>query len=107
MLALGVERGLEEVGVGHAGNLDRILERHEHALARPLVGIHVEEVVTVVEHLPAGDHVLRVAGQHARERALAGPVRPHDGVDFARLDVEIDAIEDLLVLGLDLKILDI
>ncbi len=107
MLALGVERRLEEVGVGDAGDLDRILERHEHALARPLVGIHVEQVVPVVEHFAARDLVLRVPGQHARERALAGPVRAHDGVHFAGVDVEIDALEDLLVLGFDLKVLDI
>ena len=107
MLSLGVERRLEEVGVGDAGNLDRILEGHEHAFARPLVGIHVEEVVPVVEHLSAGHHVFGMPRQDARQRALAGAVRPHDGVHFAGLDVKIDALEDLLVLGFDLEILDI
>ena len=51
LLALGVERGLQEVGVVDAGNLDRVLERHEHAVAGALVGIHVEQVLAVVEHL--------------------------------------------------------
>ena len=87
VLALGVERGLEEVGVGDAGDLDRILERHEHAFACALVGIHLEKVVPLVDHFAARNHVLRVPGQHTRERALAGTVWPHDGVDFASLDV--------------------
>ena len=107
VLALGVERRLEKVGVGDAGDLDRILERHEHAFAGALVGIHLEEVVPVVEHFAGGDDVFGVTGESACERAFARAVRPHDGVDFTSLDVEIDALEDQLVLGLNLKILDI
>ena len=107
VLALGVERGLEEVGVVDAGNLDGILEGHEHAFTRALVRIHVEQVLPVVEHFPARHLVFGVPGQRAGERALAGAVRAHDGVHFAGFDVEIDALEDLFVLGLHLEILDI
>ena len=95
LLALGVERRLEEVGVVHAGNLDRILERHEHAFAGALVGIHVEQILAVVEDLAAGDFVAGMPGQRAGERALARAVGPHDGVHFARVHREVDAAEDL------------
>ena len=107
VLALGVERGLEEVGVVHAGDLDRVLERHEDAFAGALVGIHLEQVLPLEEDLAAGDVVLRMPGQRARQRALAGAVGPHDGVHFAGVHVKVDPLEDLLVLGLDLQILDI
>ena len=83
LLAHGVERGLEEVGVVDAGNLDRVLERHEHALAGALVGRHVEQVLAVVEHVAAGHLVAGVTRQRPRQRALAGAVGPHDGVHFA------------------------
>ena len=58
VLADGVERGLQEVGVVHAGDLDRILERQEQALAGALLGVHVEQVVALVEHRALGDFVL-------------------------------------------------
>ena len=48
MLAHRVERGLEEVDVVHARDLDRILEREEHALARALLGRQREQVLALV-----------------------------------------------------------
>ena len=95
VLADGVERRLEEVGVGDAGDLDRVLEREEHAFAGPLLGVHVEQVLALVEDLALGDLVGVAAGQDAGERALAGAVRPHDGVDLAGVDRQVDALEDL------------
>ena len=83
LLPAGVERRLQEVGVVDAGDLDRVLERHEDALAGALVGRHVEQILAFVEDLAAGDLVARMTGQRARERALARSVGPHDGVDFA------------------------
>ena len=106
VLALGVERRLEEVGVVHAGDLDRVLEGHEHAFAGALVGIHLQQVLAVVDHLAAGHLVLGMAGQRARQRALAGAVRPHDGVHFALADLKVDPLEDLLAFGPNLQILD-
>ena len=95
MLADFVERGLEKIGAVHAGNLDRILEREEQAFAGALFGIKLQQIVAEVIDRAAG-HVVAVApGQHRRERALAGAVRAHDGVDFARVDGEADALEDL------------
>ena len=83
VLAHGVERGLEEVGVVHAGDLDRVLERHEDAFAGALVGVHLEQVLALEEDVAAGHFVLGMAGERARQRALAGAVGPHDGVHFA------------------------
>ena len=107
LLALGVERRLEEVGVVHAGNLHRVLERHEHAVAGALIGIHVEQVLALVENLPFGDLVAGMAGDGARQRALARAVRPHDGVHLAGLHREVDAAEDFLVFDANLEILDL
>ena len=106
-MRLAFTRRLEEVGVVHAGDLDRVLERHEHAFARALVRIHVEQILAVVGHLAAGDLVLGMPGRRPRQRALAGPVRAHDGVDFAGVDVQVDPLEDLLAFGANLQILDI
>ena len=47
-----------------------------------------------------------MAGQHLRQRALAGAVRTHDGVHLAGVDREIDALEDLLVAGARVKVSD-
>ena len=106
VLPLRVERGLEEIGVVHAGDLDRVLERHEHAFAGALVRIHVEQILALVGHLAARDLVLGMPGQRARKRALAGPVRAHDGVHFAGVHVQIDPLQDLFAFDADLQVLD-
>jgi hypothetical protein len=107
VLSLRVERGLEEVGVGDAGDLDRVLKRHEHALAGALVGIHPEKIAPLVGDRSVRDLVFGMPREGTRERALAGSIRAHDGVHFAGLHVEIDPVEDLLALGTHLQILDI
>ncbi len=90
-----VVRRPQEVGVGDAGDLDRVLEGQEHALLGPLFRLQVEQVLALVGHLAAGDRVRRVAGQHLRQRALARPVGPHDGVHFAGIHREADTAKDL------------
>ncbi len=87
-----VVRRAQEVRVRDARNLHRILEREEDARLRALFGRHREKILAVVRHGAAGDLVRRIARQHLRERALAGAVRAHDGVDFAGFDGEIDAL---------------
>ena len=104
VLPLRVQRRLEEVGVVHAGDLDRVLERHEHALAGALLGIHVEQVLAVELHRAAGHFVGGMAGQHAGQRALARAVGPHDRVHFARLHRERDALQNLAPLGARLQV---
>ena len=51
VLADGVDRRLQEVDVADAGDLDRVLEGQEDALAGPLLGVHVQQVLALVEDL--------------------------------------------------------
>ena len=46
----------------------------------------------------------RVAHDHVGERRLAGAVGPHQGVDLALLDVEVEPVEDLLVLDAHVQV---
>jgi len=48
-----------------------------------------------------------VAGDDLRERGLAGAVGAHNGVDFAGLDLEGDALEDLFVAGAGVEVRDL
>src|SRR6266581_4174880 len=47
VLADGVDGSFEEISVADAGNLNRILKRQEDAFARPVLGVHVEQVFAV------------------------------------------------------------
>src|SRR5690606_37131365 len=44
-----------------------------------------------------GDLVVLLAGEDAGQRGLARAVRTHDGVDLARLDLEVEPLENLVV----------
>ena len=57
-------------------------------------------------HLAVGDRVQFASGEHLRERALAGAVRPHDGVHFARVDGEVDALENFAVANRRVQVFD-
>ena len=89
-----LEGGADEVGVGDAGNFGRILESEEDAGARALVDAHAQQVPAVHGDGAAGNDVAFVAGDHLRERRLAGAVRAHDGVDLAGGNFKGDALED-------------
>jgi hypothetical protein len=106
VLARGVQARTQEVGRADARNLHRVLERQEDAFARPLFGIHVEEILAQVGDLSAG-HLVRVApGQHLRQRALSGAVGPHDGVHFPGFHGEVDPPENLPVPDFRSEVLD-
>ncbi len=105
-LAQLVVGGAQEVGVGDAGNLDGVLECQEDAGLRPQLGLEVEQVLAHVRDGAAGHRVGRMSGEHLRQRALAGPVRAHDGMHLAGVDGEGDAPEDFLVPGGSVQILD-
>ena len=51
--ALGVQGGAQELDVGDAGNLDRILEAEEHAVRGALVRIQREQILAVERHRPS------------------------------------------------------
>jgi len=82
------------------------LERHKKARARSLVHFHVQDVLPVEEHLPGSDFIVRVAGQHFRQRALSGSVRPHEGVHFSARDGEAEVPDDLGSLDVDAQVVD-
>ncbi len=95
MLANGIQGSLEEVGVVDARNLYRILEGHEDTFPGTLFRCHIKQVFPLVENLSLSDFVSLAAGQHLRQRALARPVRPHDGMHFTRFDLQVDALQDV------------
>jgi hypothetical protein len=107
VLADGVERGLEEVAVVDARDLDRVLEGEEQAFGGALLGIHLQQVLAVEGDTPL-DHLVGLAsGEHRGKRALAGAVRPHDGVHLARLHRERDAPQDVLVFDARVQVVDL
>src|SRR4029079_5523990 len=95
-LARSIDRGAQEVEVADARDLDRVLEREEEALARALLGLEREQVQAVVRDRAASDIVAGTAREHVRERRLAGTVRSHDRVHLARVDREVESLENLL-----------
>ncbi len=104
--ALGVQRGAQEGHSGDARNFHRILEREEHALGGTLVRRHLQQVLALEQDLAAGDFIARLAGDHVRQRRLAGAVRPHDRVDLAFVHGERQPMEDLAILDTNLQVFD-
>ena len=74
VLADRVRRRLQEVDVAHPGDLDRVLEGEEDALAGPHLGREGEEVLALVEDLALGDGVAGTA-RPARGRGCSCPIR--------------------------------
>ena len=94
-------RRAQEIGHGHPGDLDRVLHREEEAGASARIHRHREHVFAVERDRTARDVIFRMPGDRVREGRLARPVRPHDGVDRALLDRQVDALEDLFGAPLD------
>ncbi len=77
VLAHGVEGGAQEVHVGDAGDLDRILEGQEDAFGGPFLRCHLRDVPAFVEHFASGDLVAVAAGEDAaRASILPEPLGP-------------------------------
>ena len=95
MLPDGVERGLQEVDVAHAGDLHRVLERQEDSLAGPLLRRHGQQVGALVQHLAGGDLIAGAPREDMGQSALARAVGPHDGVHLARSHAEVEPAQDL------------
>ena len=83
-LRISLYAARRKVRVRHARDLDRILKREEDARLGSHLGLHLEQIVSVVRStVSAGDFVRRIAGQDLRQRALAGAVWAHDRVNLA------------------------
>ncbi len=91
-----VERGPQEVGNGHTWDCDRILEGEEQAKPAAFIGFHLQDVLALEKRLTLGDFVVGMTHQGIGEGALATPVRAHDGVNLARVDGQVETLEDLL-----------
>src|SRR5260370_25865435 len=105
-LAERVERGPQEIQITDAGDLHRVLEGHEDAGHRTLLGREGEQVPPLVEDLAFGHLVGLAPGEDLGEGALARPVGAHDGVHLARVDLQVDAAENPLVADLGVQVLD-
>src|SRR4029079_10504274 len=103
-LAVGVHDHPQVLRDGHARDGDGVLEGHEQAGAGALVRVGLRDVVPAEEDLPLGHLEVGLAHDHVCERGLARPVRAHEGVDLALVDGEVEALEDLLVPGLDVQV---
>src|SRR5690606_974123 len=103
-LALGVYGMTKEVGEGDAGNGYGVLEGQEQPQVAALVGLKLQNILTIKEDLPIRDHVIRVPHQDVGERALAGAIWPHQGVSLALAHGQVHALQDGLVFNLGVKV---
>lgn len=92
--AVGVDGGTEELRGVDAREFHRILEGEKQAAARAFVGFQLQQVGAVQRGLAVGDGVAIAPRQRIAQRAFAGAVGAHDGVDFARVDREGEAFQD-------------
>ena len=94
--ARAVSASRQHVVDGDAGHLGRVLHDEVQAGGGTLPRRHGEHV-DAVERDRALEHlVARLAHDDRRQRALAGAVGAHHGVDLAARHGQIDAAEDLL-----------
>jgi len=82
------------------------LECEEEAGAGDDVRLEADDLFAVEEGFAGLHGVVRVAGEDLGERALAGTVRPHDGVHFAFRDREGEILQDRAVADGGVEILD-
>ena len=74
---------------------------------RALVRLGLGDVLALERDRALGDLVGGVAEQGVRERRLARAVGAHQRVDLAAVDVQVDASEDLALLGADVQVSDL
>jgi hypothetical protein len=101
---VGVHDHAQVLGHRDPGDGDRILEGHEEAGVRPVLGSRLGDVLALEGDRALGDLEAGMAHDRVRERRLTGAVRAHQRVDLALLHIEVDPLEDLLVLGADVQV---
>jgi hypothetical protein len=89
----------EVLGDGDAGDGYRVLEGHEQAHPGALVRVGLGHALAVEQDLALGDLEVGVAHDRVGERGLAGAVRAHQRVHLARVDGQVEPLEDLLLAG--------
>ena len=72
-------------------------EGEEHAHAGADFRLQGQQVFAVVDGLSGGYGVVGAAGEDVSQCALAGAVGAHDCVDFAGVDLQVDAVQDFQI----------
>src|SRR5205807_8363303 len=54
----------------------------------------------------SSDLVAFASRQHLRQRALARPVRPHDGMHLPGVDRQVDSFEDFVIVYVRVQVFD-
>ena len=103
-LAVGVDDHPQVLADRDAGDRDRVLEGHEEAGLRAHVGVGLGDVLALEGDRALGHLERGVAHDRVGQGRLARAVRPHQRVDLALLDVEVEAAEDLLVLDAHVQV---
>ena len=91
IFALGVECSAHEIGHRHARDFERGLKRHKNAFVAAILGLELQEVLTVEDHFAFGHLIFGIAHQDVGERRFARAVGAHEHVHFAIANGEIDA----------------
>ena len=107
LLAFGVDRHPQEVGNGHAGDRDGVLEGEEQTSLRPLVRLGLGDVLALEGDRALGDLVGGMAEEGVGERRLARAVGTHQRMDLPAVYREVDASQDLALVGADVQVFDL
>ena len=70
----------------------------------PLVRFKLEKILAFVKHLARDHLVRRMPGEHFRQSRFPRPVRPHDRVDLALVDLKIQALQNFLAVDTGMQI---
>ena len=84
----------KEVGYRYARHLDGVLHRQKQAGTRPLVDVHVQNILTIEGDGPLRHGVLRVPRDDVRQRRLPRTIRAHHRLGATGLNGQVDAFED-------------
>jgi hypothetical protein len=101
-----VEGGFQKIRAVDPRYFDRVLEGKKHTFAGAFFGRKLEQVFALINHFALGHLVTFAPGQNLGESALAAAVRPHDRVNFACVQGEIDPFEDLLAFDSGVEVAD-
>ena len=94
IFAHGVDGMFQKAGDRHAGNFDRILHDQENTFAGTVFGRHRQKVAAAEFDRAGSNLISGFAAQKIGQRRLAGAVRPHNRVDFALVDRQVEAFDD-------------
>src|SRR5690606_11879002 len=107
MTTHSVDGGAEEICIRHARNFDGILKGQEDAGPGPFFNRHFQKILAQIFNFTVFYLIVFTASKHLRQRALARTVGAHDGVNFACVDLQRQAIENALAFDGSLQILDV